>query len=121
MNVVIAQIQSQNEDCASDVWDPDVVDYSDQDPKTGQCFNSSAGGTFTPAEADTWVVGDQAIAEGLLRKDTTGTYVPRTTSGRDSDNNVIVYWAEDIADRPSDGASCWLYFARLRSWHENFY
>ena len=121
MNVVIAQIQSQNEDCSADVWDPDVVDYSDEDPNTGQCFNSTAGGTFTAAEAEKWVVGDQAIAEGLLRKDTDGKYTPRTTSGRDSDNNVIVYWAVEIADRPSDGASCWLYFARLRSWHENFY
>ena len=26
MNVVIAQIQSQNSDCASDVWDPTVID-----------------------------------------------------------------------------------------------
>ena len=122
MNVVIAQIQSQNEDCSSDVWDPAVVDYSATDPKTGQCFNSTAGTAFVAIEeAEKWIVGDQSIAEGLLRKDSAGKYTPRTTSGRDSDNNVIVYWAEEVADRPSDGASCWLYFARLRSWHENFY
>ena len=121
MNVVIAQIQSQNEDCSSDVWNPDVVDYSATAPKTGMCFSSAAGTAFTAAAADTWIVGDQMIALGLLRKDSSGTYKPRDTSGRDSDNNVIVYWAEDIAKRPSDGASCWLYFARLRSWHENFY
>ena len=124
MNVVIAQIQSQNEDCASDVWDPNVVDYDSTAPATGQCFNSTAGQAFTgKADAELWVVGDQFMAEGLLRKDnaTPPLYVPRTTSGRDSDNNVIVYWAEEIGDRPSDGASCWLYFARLRSWHENFY
>ena len=122
MNVVIAQIQSQNEDCSSDVWDPDVVDYSATDPKTGQCFSSSPGTVFVAVEeAKKWIVGDQPIAEGLLRKDSTGKYTPRMTSGRDSDNNVIVYWAEEVADRPSDGASCWLYFARLRSWHENFY
>ena len=123
MNVVIAQIQSQNEDCSSDVWNPNVVDYdAEADPKTGQCFNANGGEDFTPDEdAESWVVGDQSMAEGLLRKDADDKYVPRTTSGRDSDNNVIVYWAPDIADRPSDGASCWLYFARLRSWHENFY
>ena len=124
MNTVIAQIQSQNEDCSSDVWAPDVVDYEEADGTvvaTGQCFKSSANETFTAAEAEKWIVGDQTIAEGLLRKDTAGKFVPRKTSGRDSDNNVIVYWAVEVADRPSDGASCWLYFARLRSWHENFY
>ena len=47
-------------------------------------------------------------------------YYPRTTSGRDSENNIIVYWADDVAERPSDAASCWLYFSRLRSWDENF-
>ena len=124
MNTVIAQIQSQNEDCSSDVWAPDVVDYGPAVGSvvaTGQCFKSAANESFTAGDAEDWVVGDQAIAEGLLRKDTDGKFVPRTTSGRDSDNNVIVYWAVEIADRPSDGASCWLYFARLRSWHENFY
>ena len=50
MNVVIAQIQSQNEDCSSDVWNPDVVDYdgASKTPKTGQCFNATAGESFTP-------------------------------------------------------------------------
>ena len=122
MNTVIAQIQSQNEDCSSDVWAPDVVDHGGTgDTATGQCFSSGKGTAFVAKKAEEWVVGDQTVAEGLLRKDTAGTYKPRDTSGRDSDNNVIVYWAVDVADRPSDGASCWLYFARLRSWHENFY
>ena len=124
MNTVIAQIQAQNEDCSSDVWNPSVVDYdADGDNKTGQCFNSSPGTAFEDKEAEDWIVGDQSMAEGLLRKGQgeEGKYKARDTSGRDSDNNVIVYWAVEIADRPSDGASCWLYFARLRSWHENFY
>ena len=123
MNTVIAQIQSQNEDCSSDVWAPDVVDHGGTgDDATGMCFSSTAGTAFAGKDdAEDWMVGDQSIAEGLLRKDASDKYAPRTTSGRDSDNNVIVYWSEEVADRPSDGASCWLYFARLRSWHENFY
>ena len=64
-------------------------------------------------------IGDQDLPEGLARP-ATNDYYPRTTSGRDSENNIIVYWADEVADRPSDAASCWLYFARLRSWHENF-
>ena len=45
----------------------------------------------------------------------------RKTSGRDSENNILVYFSDTLSDRPSDGASCWLYYARLKRWHENFY
>ena len=128
MNVVIAQIQSQNEDCASDVWEPEAVDHGDAVTvagvvgKAGMCFTSSGGADFTAAAADTWIVGDQPVAVGLLRKESTGTdYKPRVSSGRDSGNNIIVYWSTEVKKRPSDGASCWLFFARLKSWHENFY
>ena len=79
------------------------------------------GGVGDGRALDDMKVGDQVLPNGLARP--TGTddeYVPRSTSGRDSENNIIVYWADDVADRPSDAASCWLYFARLRSWHENF-
>ena len=122
MNVVIAQIQSQHSECAKDVWAPDSVDYSTTAPLTGKCFSSTAGTIGAEAKADKWVVGDQTMPLGLLRKQTTADmYVARDSSGRDSDNNIIVYWATEVAERPSDGASCWLYFARLKTWHENFY
>ena len=45
----------------------------------------------------------------------------RLTSGRDSKNNILVYWADTAGARPSDGASCWLYIARLDTWHENHF
>ena len=130
MNVVVAQIQSQNSDCASDVWDPEVFDHGDDSfddagtaAKAGQCFSTTGGGPFTDAAAETWIVGDQAFPAGLLRKNTATPplYAPRGSSGRDSENNIIVYWDVKVAKRPSDGASCWLFFARLNSWHENFY
>ena len=124
MDFVIAQIQSHRGECSSDVWDPDVVNHAAAEgsvPATGMCFSSTAGGAFTAAEADTWIVGDQPVPKGLLRKDSDDEYVPRTSSGRDSDNNIVVYWASEVAKRPSDGASCWLYFSLLKTWHENFY
>ena len=121
MNVVIAQIQAQHSECAKDVWAPDAVDH-DEDDETGMCFNSDGGEDFDPADdASDWEVGDQTMPLGLLRKDGDDKYTPRTSSGRDSDNNIIVYWATEVAERPSDGASCWLYFSRLKTWHENFY
>ena len=43
----------------------------------------------------------------------------RESSGRDADNNIIVYWG-DGSRKPADGAGCWLYVARLRTWDSNY-
>ena len=111
MQVVISQIQAQQQECAKDVWDPEAIDINTTTGSLlGKCYSATAG-AVTPT-----VVGDQDLPEGLKREDDA-----RTTSGRDSENNIIVYWADTVAKRPSDAASCWLYFARLRAWHENFY
>ena len=132
MQVVISQIQAQQQECAKDVWQPVAINMGDADntgkiepgtaPGLGQCFKSDGG--FTKAvDLDTIKVGDQSLPSGLARTiDTAGvkTYYPRTTSGRDSENNIIVYWSDDVDKRPSDAASCWLYFSRLRTWDENF-
>ena len=129
MNVVIAQIQSQQQECASDVWDPEAVDMGTPVATTGviavgvasgQCF-TAAGGYAATATSEP-EVGDQKLPKSLTREfGTTKAISPRSTSGRDSDNNIIVYWPSDVSNRPSDAASCWLYYARLRSWHENFF
>ena len=131
MNVVIAQIQSQQQECASDVWDPEVIDMGAATATTGaiapggtgvlgQCYLSVGG--FTAGVALSGIkIGDQSLPAGLARPVTAkDTFYPRTTSGRDSENNIIVYWSDSVAKRPSDAASCWLYYARLRAWHENF-
>ena len=138
MQVVISQIQAQQQECAKDVWDPEAIDLGkataasgvaagingqdSTDGAMGLCFTSSGGFAATD-DAATIEVGDQSFPGGLTREGGTSTakkYYPRSTSGRDSENNIIVYWADGVAKRPSDAASCWLYFARLRSWHENF-
>ena len=124
MNVVIAQIQSQNSDCASDVWDPDVININTTAGSlVGKCYGATAGtATASTSLTDTSniVVGDRAVPVSLLRKGAT-TYTPRLESGRDSDNNIAIYFSDDVTERPSDGASCWLYFARLKTWDANFY
>ena len=128
MNVVIAQIQSQNSDCASDVWDPRVIDLkgtAGTDDADGNCYGAQGlqASVAAGATADKFLVGSQLMPEALLRP--TGTaatpWKARKESGRDSENNVIVYFHLEPGQRPSDGASCWLYFARLKSWHANFY
>ena len=131
MNTVISQIQSRHTECASDVWDPEAIDMgavtatsgdiAAGTPYKGQCYKGGNGGF--DQSADKPKVGDQNLPEGLMRNfGTTGNLPsPRSTSGRDSANNIIVYWADDVANRPSDAASCWYYNARLNSWHENFF
>ena len=134
MQVVISQIQSQQQECAKDVWKPVAIDLGkasnagvaagingqdSTDDAKGLCFSSS-GGFTSHADAATIEVGDQSFPGGLTRETSDDKFYPRSTSGRDSENNIIVYWADEVSDRPSDAASCWLYFARLRSWHENF-
>ena len=131
MQVVISQIQSQQLECASDVWDPEAIDMGTADtaekvaagtaPALGKCYLSAGGhAATTDANVANIKVGDQSLPSGLVRSAGTDKNYPRTTSGRDSENNIIVYWSDVVEKRPSDAASCWLYFARLRSWHENF-
>ena len=132
MQVVISQIQAQQQECAKDVWKPVAIDMGTvsagkiekgPDGELGQCYQTDGGFTTPVADLESIKVGDQALPEGLARTTGTGAekkYYPRSTSGRDSENDIIVYWADDVADRPSDAASCWLYFSRLRSWDENF-
>ena len=130
MQVVIAQIQSQQQECASDVWRPEVVDMATPAPATGiiavgaasgQCF-TAAGGFAASANAVP-KVGGQNLPDSLIRKFGAANDLvsPRSTSGRDSENNIIVYWPSDVSNRPSDSASCWLYYARLGAWYENFF
>ena len=123
MNVVIAQIQSQNEDCALDVWDPTVIDLdksaSDADEK-GNCYGT-AGDPGKVTDTASPKVGTQELASGFIVGEVKKDALTRTKSGRDSENNIIVYFNLDVASRPSDGASCWMYYARLKAWHANFY
>ena len=132
MQVVIAQIQSQQQECASDVWDPEVVDMTGGATAAtgvvaagatggalGQCYLPGGGFGGLVVAADNPKIGNQILPDSIMRVSGDGKH-PRTTSGRDSENNIIVYWADSVAKRPSDAASCWLYYARLRAWHENF-
>ena len=130
MQVVISQIQAQQQECAKDVWKPVAIDMgvvtagaiaAGPDGQKGQCYKTGGGhATVTDANLATIKIGDQSLPGGLVRSAGDDKNYPRSTSGRDSENNIVVYWADTVAERPSDAASCWLYFARLRSWHENF-
>ena len=114
MNIVIAQIQNNQNECASDIWNPEVIGESSADKN--QCWNSTARVT---EKSDKQVDGVDVPAG--LKTGSGDDAKPRGASGRDNENNILVYWAPDSANRPADQASCWLYLARLRVWHHNYF
>ncbi len=120
MNTVISQIQAQRSECVSDVWNPSVTDIPDSSPaaKPDTCFGYRAVRGYVRDRRATFEVGESVVPRGL-REGNVAAGAVRAASGRDSDNNIIVYW--DPADgRPSDNAKCWLYVSRLNSWSENY-
>ena len=108
MNEVIRQIQNQRDSCVVELWDPEVDDST---ATTGSCDGSSADQTFA--------IGNTVVPAGL-RDDNDLTQPVRATSGRDSGNNIIVYWSATAGNRPQDGSACWLYVDRLNNWDESY-
>ena len=117
---VISQIQATRSECVVEVWDPEVKDANRVNATSG-CFSAEGtAGTVNAAHAlDGASVGGTLVPAGL-RVGNTATGKVRVNAGRDSGNNIIVYWHEDTAKAPSDGSRCWLYVSRLRTWSENY-
>ena len=82
MNIVISQIQNNQNECASDIWDPEVIGVDST--STNQCWASTA---TLPAVVK---VGEGDIPDGL-KTGSGATAKPRASSGRDDQNNIIVY------------------------------
>ena len=120
MNIIVSQVQRQLYGCEADLWNPTVVDLSTD---VGNCYGN-VGTVATSAEENEASkkskVGDANMPTGLLVWESSA-YRSRTASGRDNENNIIVYFNLDPPKRPADGASCWLYYAHFRQWHENFH
>ena len=120
MAVVVRQIQAQRSECPPDVWNPVVADMP-LAASTEMCWNQTSA-VATGVDGTDGVngkVGASQVPRGL-RIGNADTGDVRALSGRDSDNNIIVYWTGTVIGRPSDGAKCWLYVARLRTWSENY-
>ena len=133
---VISQIQVQRSECVEEVWDPTVVinttasppaafdnsDSANSERQGSGCFSGSIPDGHAPVAADAYqglTVGDNVVPADL-RLQNNLAQIPRYGSGRDSSNNIIVYWSKDSALRPADGAACWLYVERLGVWSQNY-
>ena len=127
MNEVIRQIQNQRDSCVVELWNPQVDDattHATASPAADGCFPDLGATPPTGSDLVTWwnsngKVGNTVVPAGL-RDDNDLTKPVRGSSGRDSSNNVIVYWSAASENRPQDNAVCWLYVARLNSWDESY-
>ena len=119
MDDVIRTIQNQRSACAPELWAPDVDDTTKGEGVAGtNCF----GVTTTPDSADSGpraTVGNTLVPAGLRAGNDINGKV-RATSGRDSDNDIIVFWSSTAGSRPTDNALCWLFVRRLNAWSENY-
>ena len=109
MGEVIRQIQATRDNCVSEMWDPQVNDTNN--------FGTTGCWDPAPVRSENPSVGDLTVPTGLFAGALPASEV-RGTSGRDSSNNIIVYWSS--GDGPSDNAVCWMYVSRLNNWDENY-
>ena len=127
MQEVIRQIQAQRDNCVAELWNPQVVDAAvgtpavpatdpDGIPGNGDETLAVAAVGASHPNCIVPVIGEQTVPRSLKPE---GQNNPRITSGRDSANNIIVYFdKDDLANRPADAAMCWLFVSRLNNWSE---
>ena len=122
MNEVIRQIQAQRDNCVSELWNPAAVDSTPGAEAViddnGTPLDLTDDIITTPktnpshASCGPLTVGDGTVPRGLK---TAGAGL-RVSSGRDSDNNIIIYFSS--TNLPSDSAMCWMFVSRLNNWSE---
>ena len=82
------------------------------DSNAANCFDGAIPTLSNPLTA---MVGVQVIPAGLYTGLAAADTV-RQTTGRDSDNNIIVYWSGKEGMTPADRAACWLFASRMNQW-----
>ena len=137
MNQVISQIQAQRDECPEDIWNPTVVDApfvvasSPAGATVTDCWGLDIGfalsGHGVPnTKGIKGRIGDTQVPRGLRVGNTDDSAdgvsdgQVRERSGRDSSNNILVYWSGNPDQRPTDSSTCWLYDKRIRTWDENY-
>ena len=119
MNEVVRLIQEHRDECNPEDWNPNVVDATEEKPRdhgpdgmAGTADDIAALGASHPNCA-TPTIGRRTVPAGLMGNEGK----PRLESGRDTDNNIIVYFNNvDNHLRPSDSSKCWMYLSRLNEW-----
>ena len=110
MQRLIRDIQATSDDCAIELWSPEVGRL--QPRVAADCF---LGIIPRPGGGDA-LIGGQLVPRGL-RSPGAGTVVS-IDSSRDELNNILIYFSNSKYFRPSDDSACWLYHARNGAWSE---
>ena len=131
MSQVKVQVQQRQDECNAEVWDPVIIGTvlnpsQGGDPWRGAMLPApftvginddrcatlapSSGGATPTTENRT--VGGLSVPRGLIRFVSSAD----PSSGRDEQNNIIVYFSNNAGERPSDGAPCWIYVERFGTW-----
>ena len=98
MNYLINRIQGQHDDCGDGFWKPVVrIDTMQVFGGTSRCFDGSRTDRIAGVDVPVTL---QSL--GVWR------------SGRDSQNNIIVYFSAD--GFPNNQAGCWLYLSYYDNW-----
>ena len=100
MNNAIGQIRASNDQCPQELWDPDV---SDSVVAGDECQDS------------TGVLNGVTLPTSLREGGPTGEVNNDTYRSR---GGMVIYFGP--LKRPSDGAPCWVYIARLRTWLSHY-
>ena len=141
MNQVKVQVQQrQADECSAEVWDPIAIPDPDTaysvatggwtgTPPTNHGLLATAIGAAPAANtASTYAFCAQAGGHPTIpnpQRTIGGLSVPTglfsmtsvdPRSGRDGENNIILYFTSDPDHRPQDGAACWMYVERLGNW-----
>ena len=79
----------------------------------GQCASLAPKGNDAPADR---AIGGMAVPPGIRELTSAGNTEFAGNTGRDGENNIVVYFSERADQRPSDGAACWMYVSGLGRW-----
>ena len=123
-NQLITQIQTTRaEDCAAEVWDPEVVDLTLStvaSSPTGYPTLYAAGtnipsSCYMPYPGSLPTLAGQGVPDSF-KNGATGTPTSHLhpTPRRDSQGNILVHFHKDKP--PSDSAPCWFHNGRLGVW-----
>ena len=118
MRAVVRQIQLRGGDCASDIWNPIILDTDETSDSASTPQLVGPSGTLLKVADREAGCGKAKAVDGItvpatIRGGTTADSV-RDNPGRDANGNIVVHFAN--AARPGDNAVCWLYVDALDTW-----
>ena len=118
MNTLIRVVQGRFDSCGGGFWTPRVVTpSSDRYPDLTHhyCFDRSG---FSDTRK---TIGGVVLPKDLWRpEDRVGATGGTARSGRDSQNNIVVYFSSGYVGYPSNGAICWLYLSAYDTWANGY-